>query len=935
MHMKSLKKRKPRRRKNARHWTLVRFVRLMVEILEDRVTPSASADAANPLPVGDLPSVPANLGFESGLAGWNVNTDTTGAVKVVSQFNAAGGTDPNTQMSVAPTIFNPVEGNQFALLTTASVGSDTTLSKSFAVGQGGQLICFAAFFDAGDYAPFNDYGDIVLYKDSTPLVTLFAESIHGGDGLDADPPVPLLAPLPDGSSVRNGVDSYGSTPWTTVEYAITSPGNYSLVARTANTGDNALDSYLGLDDIQFLGPAEISANAGSGYTVPAGGSVILSGFGTVVGSNDVMYAWDFNYDGQTFEPSAFGQQVVFHADDIAPGTVQTVALQVSDGTQTALDTTTVTVTSQPPIFGAARPGPIDLGTALDFQLPFSDPDSSTWMAKVDYGDGTVETLTNDQLVNGQVPLFHSYMKDGTFPVSVTVTDGSGASATTTFGVVVNPVLATINVGDPITVETGAAVDRTITFTSPLVENWTVSFDPLGTGNLAPFTGPVSIANVALGVNSFDFHTSYTQPGTYNVEFSLDNGFDPPQNAFLLINVFSPSQFSELTNSSSQTVTDSSQATQVNTVSGTALDGSPTHLDASLSAGVPAGSSVFTASYANNPFATGQPNTKSVIKVSGSDLASPVAFFDVRASIVGPVLNPMLTCTFTLEVDPGQNIEALQVFYSSGTNPDGSPIWLVFDPDPQFPVLRTILGIDATDNKEIVQIQVTYDNNSSPSISALHGTVFTIAVPAPPGSSTTTPVIGALVLSFGTPPATPLTTAFSSDSGGTFVLSVSQATNFSASRTEAATAFSSVTSGASWNDSGAAGPVDPAAFDDNWYLRALGLPIGDPDPGPPTDGADPKNEPDSPMVPYDTNQKSKAPVRNDALSAVFEEPSFVAGDLALPTIDLLQPKPVEPTISRDTRVHAAWALWSAGAAADLGARAMERKRRRPELELLPA
>jgi PKD domain len=934
MQLKSLKKRKPRRRKNARHWTLGRFVRLMVEILEDRVAPSASPGAANPLPVGDLPPVPANLGFESGLADWNVNTDTTGAVKVVSQFNAAGGTDPNTKVSVPPTNFNPVEGNHFALLTTASVGSDTTLSKSFAIGQGGQLICFAAFFDAGDYAPFNDYGDVVLYKDSTPLVTLFAESIHGGAGLDADPPVPLLAPLPDGSTMRNGVGSYGSTPWTTVEYAIKSPGNYSLVARTANTGDNALDSYLGLDDIQFLGPAEISANAGSGYTVPAGGSVILRGFGTVAGSNDVVYAWDLNYDGATFQPSAFGQQVVFHADNLAPGTVQTVALQVSDGTHTVIDTTTVTVTSQPPIFGAARPGPINLGTALDFQLPFSDSDSSTWTAKVDYGDGTVETLTNDQLVNGQVPLFHSYMKDRTFPVTVSVTDSSGASASTTFGVVVNPVLATINVGDPITVETGAAVDRTITFTSPLVENWTVSFDPLGTGNLTPFTGPVSISNVALGVNSFDFHTSYNQPGTYNVEFSLDNGFDPPQNVFLLINVFSPSQFLELTNSSSQTVTDSSQTTQTKTVSGTALDGSPTHLDASLGAGFPVGSSVFTASYTDNPFATGQANAKSVIKVSGSTLASPVAFFDVRASFVGPVLNPKLTCTFTLEVNPGQDIDALQVLYSSGTNPDGSPIWLVFDPDPQFPVIRTILGTDTTENKEIVQIQVTYDNNSSPSISDLHGTVFTIAVPAPPGSSTTTPVTGPLALSFGTPPATPLTTAFSGDSGGTFVLSVSQPTNFSASRTEAATAFSSVTSGASWNDLDIGDPMNLAAFDDSWYLRALATPADDLNPGAPADGADEQYETFAPMVPDNANQQSRATVRNDALSTVFEGPSFEAGDLASAALDLLQPKPVEPTISRDTRVHAAWAIWSASAALEGGARALERKRRRPELELLP-
>ncbi len=256
--MKSSKKRKARRRKMSRHWTLGRFVRLMVEILEDRLAPATIVGPANPPPVRDLPPVPTNLGFESGLAGWNVNAETAaGAVEVVTQFDGRGGTDPNTGQSSPSANYTPMEGDRFALLTTSGHGSDSTLSKSFAIGQGGQLISFAAFFDAGDYAPFNDYGDVVLYKDSTPLVTLFAEDIHGGDGFDADPPVPLLAPLPGGSTDRNGVGSYGSTPWTTVEYAITSPGNYSLVARAANTGDNALNSHMGLDDVQFLGPAEL------------------------------------------------------------------------------------------------------------------------------------------------------------------------------------------------------------------------------------------------------------------------------------------------------------------------------------------------------------------------------------------------------------------------------------------------------------------------------------------------------------------------------------------------------------------------------------------------------------------------------------------------------------------------------------------------------
>ena len=520
--------------------------------------------------------------MKTGLTGWTVNKDTTGAVAVVTQFTGRGGTDPNTGVSVGPAIYNPVEGDHFALLTTASSGSDTTLSKAFAIGQGGQLISFAAFFDAGDYAPYNDYGDVVLYKDSTPLVSPFctAKNIHGGDGLDANPPVPLLAPLPNGATVRDGVGSYGSTPWTTVQYKITTPGNYSLVARTANTGDDALNSFLGLDDVQFLGAAELTANAGSGYSVPGGGSVSLHGFGTTDGNLPLTYAWDFNYNGVAFNPTAFGQDVVFSSDNILGGTIRTVALRVSNGEQSVIATTTVTVINQAPVFGAALPDAVNVGSPLVFQLPFTDPDSRSWTGKVDYGDGTIVTLTNEQLAGNQVPLNHIYTQDGIFDITVTLTDDDGATSATTFlplrWIPFSPRSTSAN---PSLCKPANVVDRTITFTSPAIENWTVLVDSLGTGNLVPFSGPIFTSSTPGGTNSIEFNTIYTQPGTYNVEFSFDDGFDAPQIVYLPVNVFPPNQFASLNNICAQPVTDPSQATQTNTVTGSALDGSATQLDA--------------------------------------------------------------------------------------------------------------------------------------------------------------------------------------------------------------------------------------------------------------------------------------------------------------------------------------------------------------------
>ena len=49
----------------------------MVEILEDRAVPAVFNPVLPPTS-GDLPPVPSNLGFEDGLAGWQVNTGDTG-----------------------------------------------------------------------------------------------------------------------------------------------------------------------------------------------------------------------------------------------------------------------------------------------------------------------------------------------------------------------------------------------------------------------------------------------------------------------------------------------------------------------------------------------------------------------------------------------------------------------------------------------------------------------------------------------------------------------------------------------------------------------------------------------------------------------------------------------------------------------------------------
>lgn len=56
---------------------------------------------------------------------------------------------------------------------------------------------------------------------------------------------------------------------------------------------------------------------------------------------------------------------------------------------------------------------------------FTDPDSTSWMATVDYGDGSgIQSLP---LSGTTFSLSHTYADEGTYTVVVTVTDNQGAS----------------------------------------------------------------------------------------------------------------------------------------------------------------------------------------------------------------------------------------------------------------------------------------------------------------------------------------------------------------------------------------------------------------------------------------------------------------------------------------------------------------------------
>jgi hypothetical protein len=105
--------------------------------------------------------------------------------------------------------------------------------------------------------------------------------------------------------------------------------------------------------------------------------------------------------------------------------------------------------NQPPTVDAGLDASINEGETFASSGSFSDPDSSSWTATVDYGDGSgVQSLA----LNGNTfALSHLYDDDGIYTITVSVTDNQGASGSDPTVVTVGNVApaATFAAGSPI------------------------------------------------------------------------------------------------------------------------------------------------------------------------------------------------------------------------------------------------------------------------------------------------------------------------------------------------------------------------------------------------------------------------------------------------------------------------------------------------------
>ena len=200
------------------------------------------------------------------------------------------------------------------------------------------------------------------------------------------------------------------------------------------------DGGQGQDSLTvFVGNLPPEVDAGPDQTVDEGSELTLAGTAEdPAGDFDTLsYAWDFDYKG-VFQPDVEGEQVTTVYPD-GPAQV-VVALQASDedGGED-VDTLNVAVRNVPPtITQLTHDGPVNEGSPLNLTVAATDPGEDTLTYSVDWnGDGSFngESNTDD--------MFHIYLNQGTFSVTVRVRDDDGGEdlASTTVSVLNVPPVA--------------------------------------------------------------------------------------------------------------------------------------------------------------------------------------------------------------------------------------------------------------------------------------------------------------------------------------------------------------------------------------------------------------------------------------------------------------------------------------------------------------
>ena len=252
-----------------------------------------------------------------------------------------------------------------------------------------------------------------------------------------------------------------------------------------------------------------SVNAFSGASINEGGSYTATGSFADAGGGAFTATVDYG-DGSGAQPLALAPDKSFAlSHTYAQDGSYTVSVSVSEtGGPAGSNSATVSVANVVPSVSAVAGGSINEGSSFASAGTFTDPGADHWSATVDYGDGSgAQALT---LSGKSFSLNHTYANNGSYVVTVTVSDGASSSSSTAT-VMVNNVAPSVASFSGATINEGGGYSATGSFGDPGADTWSATVN-YGDGS---GTQPL-----ALSGKSFSLSHTYADNGSYTVAVTV-------------------------------------------------------------------------------------------------------------------------------------------------------------------------------------------------------------------------------------------------------------------------------------------------------------------------------------------------------------------------------------------------------------------------------
>jgi hypothetical protein len=383
----------------------------------------------------------------------------------------------------------------------------------------------------------------------TPAITVGINSLPAtvgeGTAVTVSAATDAGTPTFDWSVTQNGSELFSGTA-NTFSFTPADDGTFTVSLTVTGTDPANPASTLTQTATQTLAVTNVAptVTVPADATIDAGATFTGQGSVTDPGTADVFKATVDYGDGTGIQNLTLNPGNTFDLSHIYVGTgTFTVTVTVLDnGGGTGTGTFTVTVANAAPVVTVPADVALDEGEAFTGGGSFTDAGTGPWTATVDYGDGTgVQTLTlNDDKT---FTLDHAFVDDGTFTVTVAVTDEAGAVGTASFVATVANVAPTASISGPTVGVRGMQLSYTLTATDPssadTAAGFTFAIDWNGDGTVdetvdGPSGTVVTHTFNELGTNTIivtatDKNDATSDPAQLTVEIKVAALMDDPLN----------------------------------------------------------------------------------------------------------------------------------------------------------------------------------------------------------------------------------------------------------------------------------------------------------------------------------------------------------------------------------------------------------------------